>query len=718
MKKITLLFLAIVLLFNIAAKADEGMWLLTMLNKSYDDMKKQGLKLTPEQIYSINKASIKDAIVQFGRGCTAEIVSDQGLVLTNHHCGYGVIQQFSSVEHDYLKDGFWAKTHEDEIATPGLTVTFVQRIEDVSARINAALNDKMTSKERDEIIKKMSKEIESKAVPADDKFQEARVRPIFAGNQFLLFVYETYRDVRFVGAPPSSIGKFGGETDNWMWPRHTGDFSVFRVYMSKDGKPAEYAKDNVPLKPKYFLPVSIKGTKVGDFTMIMGFPGRTTRFMTSYEIDEVLKVVNPVRIKLRSIRQDIMVADMKTSDKIRIQYAAKYAGSANGWKKAIGEMKGLVTLNVREQKQKVENDFTTWVNADANRKAKYGDALSMIEKAVKSRSELGFVLSYFNEGISRGIELLNIAGETQDLYAQLAKVDAKDEEKKGEIDKVKKAAARFYKDYNLPTDKKIAAALLKVFAKDVNPKYFPTVFEDIKNQYGNDIDKFVDSLYAKSLFTDKAKLDAFLANPDKNTLENDIAFKTIKSISAKSKELMPEMMSINASYSDGVRLYIGGSLEMSGNKAMYPDANSTIRLTYGTVKNYKPRDGVLYEHYTTLKGYIEKEDSTNSEFVVPKKLKELYAKKDFGPYGQDGEMHTCFLSTNDITGGNSGSPIMNGKGELIGLAFDGNWESLSSDIAFDPDLQRTISVDIRYVLFIIDKYGNAKHLVDEMKIAK
>jgi len=717
-KKITLLFLAIVLLFNIAAKADEGMWLLTMLNKSYDDMKKQGLKLTPEQIYSINKASIKDAIVQFGRGCTAEIVSDQGLVLTNHHCGYGVIQQFSSVEHDYLKDGFWAKTHEDEIATPGLTVTFVQRIEDVSARINAALNDKMTSKERDEIIKKMSKEIESKAVPADDKFQEARVRPIFAGNQFLLFVYETYRDVRFVGAPPSSIGKFGGETDNWMWPRHTGDFSVFRVYMSKDGKPAEYAKDNVPLKPKYFLPVSIKGTKVGDFTMIMGFPGRTTRFMTSYEIDEVLKVVNPVRIKLRSIRQDIMVADMKTSDKIRIQYAAKYAGSANGWKKAIGEMKGLVTLNVREQKQKVENDFTTWVNADANRKAKYGDALSMIEKAVKSRSELGFVLSYFNEGISRGIELLNIAGETQDLYAQLAKVDAKDEEKKGEIDKVKKAAARFYKDYNLPTDKKIAAALLKVFAKDVNPKYFPTVFEDIKNQYGNDIDKFVDSLYAKSLFTDKAKLDAFLANPDKNTLENDIAFKTIKSISAKSKELMPEMMSINASYSDGVRLYIGGSLEMSGNKAMYPDANSTIRLTYGTVKNYKPRDGVLYEHYTTLKGYIEKEDSTNSEFVVPKKLKELYAKKDFGPYGQDGEMHTCFLSTNDITGGNSGSPIMNGKGELIGLAFDGNWESLSSDIAFDPDLQRTISVDIRYVLFIIDKYGNAKHLVDEMKIAK
>lgn len=715
MKRFSLLLAGLILLITSTVKADEGMWLLPLLNQlNIKQMKQEGLKLSAEDIYSINNSSLKDAIVIFDRGCTGEIISEQGLILTNHHCGYDAIQKHSTPAHDYLKDGFWAKTLEEELPTPGMTVTFLVRIEDVTDKVNAVLNPQMTEPERDKAIEKVSDEISKKAKEGNS--YRTLVQNFFGGNQFYLLVYEVYTDIRMVGAPPSSIGKFGADTDNWMWPRHTGDFSMFRVYASKDNKPADYSKDNVPYKPKKALTISIKGVKKDDFTMIMGYPGRTQRYMTSVEVENLMKVSNANRIYIRGIRQDILLKDMLADRSIDIKYASKYAGSSNYWKNSIGQNKALKRLKVYDEKVQGEQKFTAWVNADPARKSKYGDCLELIKEGIDGTKDYSHVTQYIGEALSRGTELISIAGIAANLKSDL---DSNKTDKVGkDIGMIKRRAKAFYKDYSAPTDRKVAKAMFRIFSENVDKKYQPDIFQTIETNYNKSFDQFVDQMFDNSIFTDSTKLYSFLAKPDAQVLGNDLAFIAAKSINAKFDELINLQKPFAAQLSKGRRLYIAGVLEMNQGKAMYPDANFTMRLTYGQVKDYYPMDAVHYDFYTTLDGVMEKEDPDNWEFVVPDKLKELYKNKDFGRYGYKGKMPVAFISTNDITGGNSGSPIMNAKGELIGAAFDGNWEAMSGDIVFENQLQRCINVDIRYILFIVDKYAGDTRLINEMKIVE
>ena len=703
------------MLINSTLKADEGMWLLPLLNQlNIKQMKQEGLKLSAEDIYNINNSSLKDAIVIFGGGCTGEIISEQGLILTNHHCGYGSIQRHSTPAHDYLKDGFWAKSFEEEIPTPGLSVTFLVRLDDVTNQVNAVLNAQMTEEEREKAITKVSEEIANKAKEGNG--YRTTVRSFFGGNQFFLLVYEVYNDVRMVGAPPSSIGKYGADTDNWMWPRHTGDFSIFRVYASKDNKPAEFSKENVPYKPKKALTVSIKGVKKDDFTMILGYPGRTQRYMTSMELESLMKITNANRIYIRGIRQDILLKDMLADRTINIQYASKYAGSSNYWKNSIGQNKALKRLKVYDEKVQVEQKFTAWLNAEPKRKEKYGECLGLIKEGVDGTKDYSHVTQYISEALTRGTELISIASIAENLKLDL---DSNKTDKIGkDIAMMKRRAKGFYKDYSASTDRKVAKAMFRIFYENVDKKYQPEIFQTIESKYNKNFDQFVDNMFDNSIFSDSTKLYEFLAKPDIQVLNNDPAFVAASSINSKLNEFFKLQEPFAAKLSKGRRLFIAGILEMNQGKAMYPDANSTMRLTYGQVKDYYPMDAVHYDFLTTLDGVMEKEDPDNWEFVVPEKLKELYKAKDYGRYGVNGKMPVAFISTNDITGGNSGSPVLNGNGELIGTAFDGNWEAMSGDIVFEKQLQRCINVDVRYTLFIIDKYAGATRLINEMKIVQ
>ncbi len=713
-KKISIIFLAFTLLFSINAKADEGMWLLTMLNKNYDDMKAKGFKLTPEDIYSVNNTSVKDAIVIFGRGCTGEIVSAEGLLLTNHHCGYGQIQEHSTVAHDYLKHGFWAENKEAELPNPGLSVKFLVKMEDVSFDILKNVTDKMTESEREagikEAIDKLTKKAQ-KEYKMEDSYLTL-VKPFFNSNAYYLIVYQEYKDVRFVGAPPSSIGKYGHDTDNWMWPRHTADFSIFRVYMSPDGKPAEYSPDNIPYKPKHFLPVSIKGYEKGDFTMIMGFPGRTNRYMTSFGVDQTLESSNPNRIKIRGKKQELMMEDMKADPKVNIQYASKFSRSSNYWKYSIGQNKGLKKLNVLKKKKELEKRFTKWLASDKNKTEKYGKALDLIKNPYNDKKEIAYAQQYIVECFIYGTEYLSLAKKSKNLFEYLSGNDAVGK-KEDIIKNLQKNADKFFKDYNAPTDKKVSLAMLQMFTEDVDKKYFPDFINNI-----DDYEKYINDIFANSIFVDKTKFDKFLKDPKLDIIKNDPAYIAFQTTFAKYGELKSQTAELDEKMARGKRLYLAGLMEMDKTKFFYPDANFTMRLTYGTVGNYSPKDGVIYEHQTTLKGVIEKHIPGDWEFNLPQKLIDLYNAKDYGKYGVNGTMPVCFTSNNDITGGNSGSPIMNANGELLGLAFDGNWEAMSGDIAFETELQKTISVDIRYVLFIIDKYAGATHLIEEMKIVE
>ena len=716
MKKLSSILAILILSFGLKAKADEGMWLLPLIEKlNMGKMTELGLKLTAEDIYSLNKVCVKDAIVIFGGGCTAEIVSSQGLVLTNHHCGYGSIQAHSSVDHDYLRDGFWAKSKEEELPNPNLSVTFLIRIEDVTSQVLANVKQDMSETERNTAVNDARQAIEKKAGEGNN--YRAQVGSFSGGNYFYLLVYERYNDVRLVGTPPQSIGKFGSDTDNWEWPRHTGDFSVFRVYSGPYGKPALYAKENIPLKPKHFLPVSIKDLNKGDFAMILGYPGRTSRYMTSYEINEQLQIVHPDRIKIRGIKQDIWMKDMLADEKVNIQYSAKYFGSSNYWKYSIGQKGGLERLNVKAKKEELENQFNKWVAATPELQTKYGEALNMIKTAIEGRAEYYNAFQYLNECM-QGCELFSLNRGVSGLITALK---SKDNQKISDaVTEMKNSSKDFYKDYNPFTDNKSMKAMLKLYRADVPVKFQPDFYINVVDKkYKGNIDKFVDDMFAKSLLSSEAKLNAFLSKPVLKTIETDPVYLTTSSIYKVRGDISKESSQFDAGLATGRRLWIAALMEMAPDKTQYPDANSTMRLTYGTVEDYDPRDAVTYKYYTTLQGVADKYKPGDYEFALPKRLIDLNNKKEYGRYGSSkGYMPVCFLTTNDITGGNSGSPVMNGNGELIGLAFDGNWESMSGDIAYEPELQRTIVVDIRYVLWIMDVYAGAKNLVDEMTIVQ
>ncbi|MBN3035418.1 MAG: S46 family peptidase [Bacteroidales bacterium] len=712
------LVLLLMVIFSGSGRPDEGMWLPLFIERlNYVDMQKMGLQLTPEEIYSVNHSSLKDAVPIFGRGCTSELISDQGLLLTNHHCGYGLIQSHSSLDHDYLTDGFWAASKEDELANPTLTVRFLVRIEDVTGRVIAAIGDTQDESEREEAIRKVSKEIQEEATL--DTHYDASVRSFFAGNEYYLIVYETYRDVRLVGAPPSSIGKFGADTDNWMWPRHTGDFSLFRVYTGKDGKPADYSPDNIPLKPKHYLPVSLDGVSKGDFSFILGYPGSTERYLSSYGVDMAIRITNPTIVNIRDRKLGIMRESMEASDQVRIQYASKYARTSNYWKYYIGQTRGLKRLGVYREKEELESRFTAWCNENPSYSVIYGSALEDINAGYQMKSKVELARVYYSEAIQRGSEILSFAGRFVRLKDMLEKEDTEEQKLAGMIRTLRQQAGEYFKDYHAPTDQKLLAAMLEMYYEDVPMEYQPALFRDKAARFKLDFDDYAAFIFSRSLFSQKERTVGLLEKPSARAILKDPAFELITVFEDHySGTISPVLSEADSLLSRGYRKWIAGLREMQPEQKFYPDANFTMRLTYGQVLDYYPADAVHYEYYTSLTGVMEKEDPDNWEFVVPQKLKDLYANQDFGPYGENGTMRVCFITNHDITGGNSGSPVLNGKGELIGLAFDGNWEAMSGDIAFEPDLQRTINVDIRYVLFIIDKYAGASHLIDEMTLVR
>jgi len=685
---------AIVLALAVSASAfaDEGMWLLPLLQKlNGKDLRAAGCKLTPEEIYSVNKSSLKDAIVHFGGGCTGEIISREGLLVTNHHCGYSSIQGLSTDEHNYLMDGYWAKTRADEIPVPGLTVTFLVSMADVTGVEEA---------NRDAVVEQAKR---------DNPGADARIVSFYEGNAQYLIVSRTYSDIRFVGAPPASMGKFGGETDNWMWPRHTCDFSMFRVYAAPDGAPAAYSPDNKPYKPAWSLPISLKGVREGDFAMVLGYPGRTQRYQTAAQLEEMM-AVNRMRVEARTIRQDIMWKAMVADPGVRLKYADKYASSANGWKKWQGEELAFANLSIIPRQLQKEAALKSWIEADQARVDAYGDPVSVIAESVREKAPVSHSVTLLLENAYQ-IELAQFAGAFTGLYGRSLREGV---DSLTAFSQAREQVAEAYRDYVEAIDREVAVALLEHY-RQVAAK------EDYLNIPGQDfaamdIPAYVDDLFGRSAFVSEEKLRA----ASLQELLSDPASELSAAVMAV---LMPKYMAAyyqsDEAFDQARKHYAAALMEWQKGKAMYPDANSTMRLTYGHVLPYSPKDGVLNRHYTTLKGVMEKENPDDPEFVVPAKVRALYEAGDYGRWADaDGTLHTCFLTNNDITGGNSGSPVLDARGNLIGLAFDGNWESMSSDVMFEPELQRCICVDIRYVLWMVEKYGDAGHLIEELKIVK
>jgi hypothetical protein len=719
MKRLKLFATALAFLSVFSAKADEGMWLLQLMQQqnSIEMMKKQGLHLEAEDIYNPNGVSLKDAVGIFGGGCTGEIVSGEGLIFTNHHCGYSSIQQHSSVEHDYLTDGFWAMSRKEELPTPGLKFTFIDRIVDVTDVVNKKIAaGEITEAEsfgRDFLDKLAKEQLEASDLNGKPGIVP-QVLPFYAGNKFYMFYKKVYSDIRMVAAPPSSVGKFGGETDNWMWPRHTGDFSVFRIYADKDGNPAEYSENNVPLSTPKHLTISIKGLEPGDYSMIMGFPGSTSRYLTVSEVKERMTASNEPRINVRTARLNVLREAMAASDKTRIQYASKYAGSSNYWKNSIGMNKAIIDNDVLGTKAQIEKNFNEFAAKKGDKE--YQNVIAGIDDAVAKTAPLTYQMAMLTETFVAAIEFQS------PTLTRLSK--ALSEKNQEEADKILSAFQKIFdrihnKDYDHEVDRKVAKALIPLYAELVPSEQRPDFYSIIEKEYKGDYAKFIDDMYDNSIFASKENFDKFMKKPTAKAIENDLNVRYMRSWNKKIEE-------VSAAYNEARKplialhkTYIRGLCEMNEPNPAYPDANFTLRLTYGNVKPYSPKDGVFYKYYTTTDGILQKEDPNNREFNVPAKLKTLIQNKDFGRYAmKNGEMPVCFLSTNDITGGNSGSPVLNADGQLIGLAFDGNWESLSGDINFDNDLQRCINLDVRYVLFILEKLGGCSHLINELTIAE
>jgi len=716
MKKIILLLL---LLSYIWASANEGMWILSLLNKKYDDLKKQGFKLTVEDIYNVNHAAIKDAIVGLGNNdyplgffCSASIVSSQGLVFTNHHCGYESIQQHSTVEHNYLADGFWAMTFKEELPNENMCASILVRIDDVTTQVLTGVTERTPLSERKTILEKAIKKIEKQENTNDDYHYQ--VVDMFEGNQYLLFVYQTFYDVRLVGAPPSSIGKFGGDTDNWMWTRHTGDFSIFRIYTDVNGKSAHYAPSNIPYVPKQHLNVSLKGFNKGDYAMTIGFPGQTNRYMTSYAVQNEINLIAPSVIKIREAKLRIINEGMKKSAKTKIQYASKYSECSNYYKYYQGELLQLQHNKVIDKKKSIEDKFNAWIQQNPERNELYKDVLPVIEKYYTKNKSVINANQYLNEALFQGSELMYFPFQTFTLYYALSDNTPLDSLKQ-EWETLKQESNKFYKDFDPEIDKNLFIEMFTLYMQNIEPTFYLTTMNTINKKYKGNIEKYADEAYKSSLFASEEKFDRFLQKPTIKALKKDVFFNLSHELL-----LMYYMISLNDdSLNNAKRLWIKAQMEMHPDSIFYPDANSTIRLSYGNVKDYDAKDAVHYDFYTTIDGIMEKKDNSNDEFTVPSRLEELYKQKDYGEYANANHtVQVCFLTTNDITGGNSGSAVMDANGNLIGLAFDGNWEAMSGDINYEPKLQRTICVDIRYVMFIIDKYAHDQRLVNEIQPIK
>ncbi len=735
MKKLNFLLIAILMFSGFGkAIADEGMWLPMFIERlNYTDMQKLGLQLTAEEIYSVNSSSMKDAIVGLassptpsGYFCTGELVSSEGLMFTNHHCGFDAIQKHSSVEHDYLGDGFWAMSREEELPNEGLTASILVYMADVTDSIIPNISDTLVGRARTAAVRKITGKLKKNA--SEDGKYNVVLKSFFNGNEYYMFVYQVYKDVRLVGAPPSSIGKYGGDTDNWMWPRHTGDFSIFRVYTAPDGSPAEYAEENVPLKPKHYLPVSLDGIEQGDYAMIWGFPAGTDRFNTSSAVQFKLDYYYPPLIEVYGAKLEVWKEHMDANKEVKIKYATQYAITANSWKYLIGQDKGVRNLDVVGEKKVFEKELMEWIGEDADREKIYGNVLSDMESIYTERSSGIGPLIYASLSGVGGAGIISLAQDFMGLQGMLSQhKEEKDKEKKAKKEEqIKKATEglkasveEHFKDYDQPTDQDVFARMTEIYFKNMPDNLHPEVLDKMESKYKGDFGAYAAYVFSNSFLRSQESAEAFLNDPVLKTIDKDPAFMLMQGYMGKIMEASAAYQKDSDKLAHAKRLYVQAVRQMNPDRSFYPDANSTLRFSYGSVLDYYPADAIKYDFKTHLSGVMEKEDPENDEFIVDPVLKHLYETKDFGPYDdEDGKMVVCFLTNNDITGGNSGSPVVNGKGELIGIAFDGNWEAMSSDIAFAPNLQRTIVVDARYVLFIIDKFAGAGHLVDELTIKK
>jgi len=695
--------------------AKEGMWIPTLLQKyNIEEMSRMGFKLSAEDVYSVNHASMKDAVVLFGGGCTGGVISNDGLLITNHHCGFGEIQGHSSIEHDYLTNGFWAMNKSEELTNPGLTVQFLVKMEDVSERILKNVTEKMNPIAQLDTIQKHIEKTKKEYI--DKTGYAADIKPLFNGNQYFLYIYEVFKDIRLVGSPPISIGKFGGDTDNWVWPRHTGDFSVFRIYAGKDNKPAAYSPDNVPYHPKKFFPINLKGLKEGDFTMVLGFPGSTQRYIPSQAVNLIMNQSDPAKVAIRTIKLNIWDERMKNDPKIRLQYAGKYVSASNSWKKWQGEVKGLQRLDAVNVKKEGEVEFRNWVAADVSRIKEYATILKDFEKLYAEYLPYHAANDYYTECIQRGSDIFTLAAKFEPIET------AKDDEQlKKEIKKLREYLTGYFKDYDQTTDNLVWSALMKVYVTKVDPKFLPKdlvkLIPDIRTE------NFMAKMYNESLLTDRLKISKLLNKYNKrsiNRLQKDPVYALFKMIRLHYRDKVDIIYKdLNSDIAVVQKKYTAAIMEMNDGKRLMADANLTLRIAYGKIEGYKPSDGVKFTSFTTLKGIMEKENPEIYDYIVPEALHKLYNAKDFGAYANEsGDVPVAFCASNHTTGGNSGSPVVNANGELIGLNFDRSWEGTMSDIVYDPDECRNIALDMRYALFIIDKFAGAGYLLKEMEIVK